>query len=120
MNKKILGLGVLSALILSISFFSFAHADVAGIIGNVKRQLVAIGATIVVIGWVIAGILFLTSAGGSRMEMAKKALWAALIGTVLIILAGAAYSLINGLLGPSGGANCPNGTLTDGTCAGTN
>ena len=111
MNKKILGLGVLSALIISISIFSFANADVKTMLDSFQTKLTAIGATIVIIGWLIAGILFLTSGGGARMEMAKKALWAALIGTVLIIISGLAYSLIDGLLGPSGGSSNSQSSL---------
>lgn len=116
MNKKILGISILSALLISVSAFSFASAnDIAGMLTSFKGQLLTIGTIVVVIGWVIAGILYLTSAGGARMEVAKKALWAAVIGTILIIIAGTAYDLINGLLQAGGGSG---GTPSSYTCNG--
>ncbi len=76
-------------------------------IRSVKDALVLIGATMAIIGWVIAGILYLTSAGGERMGTAKKALIAAVIGTALIIIAPTAYAFINSLL--SAGGENPEG-----------
>ena len=111
MNKKILGTIILSIILLSIASFTSA-ASVPGMIACIKDQVVIVGSALVIIGWVVAGILYLTSGGGSRMEVAKKAMWAALIGTVLILLSGTMFGLINTILGAgaSGAAGATCGT----------
>ena len=113
MNKKILSVAILSLTFLSIA--SFANADVCTILNEVKRQLLLVGGTLVIIGWAVAGILFLTSGGGSRMEVAKKAMWAALIGTILVITALTSYDLINGLLGDPGNGGACGGVPSTGS-----
>ena len=111
MNKKILSVVILSVTFLSIA--SFANADICSMLDMVKQQLLLIGGTLVIVGWVVAGILFLTSGGGSRMEVAKKAMWAALIGTILVIVALTSYSLINAVLGnPGNGGACDGGSAS--------
>ena len=68
------------------------------LLGNIKNAVILIGGSVAIIGWVVAGILYLTSAGGERMATAKKALIAAVIGTVLVTLAQSAFVIINSLL----------------------
>jgi hypothetical protein len=59
-----------------------------------------VGGVLVAIGWIVAGILYLTSIGSTeRMGVGKKAITAAIVGTILIILAGAAYTIIADLMG---------------------
>ncbi len=62
--------------------------------GNLTRGFGIIGGGVVVIGWIVAGILYLTAAGGPRMEVAKKAIIACVIGTMLIIIATTAEKFI--------------------------
>lgn len=97
MNKKTLFLILLDLLIL----FPFAvkAADAPKMIGLVKDAFVTIGWSIIIIGWVIAGILWLVSAGSpEKTGIAKKATWAAVIGTVVIILAQHAQTTVEDLL----------------------
>ena len=54
---------------------------------------------IVVIGWVIAGILYLTAAGKpDKLETAKKAMVAAIIGTALVVIAVLGYQTISNII----------------------
>jgi UDP-N-acetylmuramyl pentapeptide phosphotransferase/UDP-N-acetylglucosamine-1-phosphate transferase len=95
MNKKIL-LFVLLAVFLAPVFVSAAvPSTLTNITRGVRDTLVAVGGVMVVIGFVVSGILWLTSAGSpERMGTAKKALIAAVIGAVLIVVASASDSLI--------------------------
>ena len=92
MNKKTLFLILLIAVIaLPNMVFASKLGDMATAVENAA---IAIATPIVVIGWIVAGILYLTAAGGSRMEIAKKALIACVIGTVLVVLAIGSNSII--------------------------
>lgn len=98
MNKKILFL-VLTAFVLSLPGVVLAVA-VPEMITKIKDAFVLIGSSIVIIGWIIAGILYLTSAGSpEKLKIAKGALGAAVIGTVLIVLAVVIEATIKALLG---------------------
>lgn len=67
-------------------------------LSTIADDMIAIGASIVIIGWVIAGILYLTAAGSpEKVGTAKKALIAAVIGTAVIILAKSGTSIISSL-----------------------
>ena len=96
MNKKLL------FLILAIIFLSplAASADVPEMITNIELAFITIGSSIVVIGWIIAGILYLTSTGNpEKVKIAKTALVAAVIGTAIIVLSLIAEPTISELLG---------------------
>lgn len=55
---------------------------------KVEADAVDIATPIVIVGWVVAGILYLTSAGSpEKTGTAKKAMIACVIGTVLVVLA---------------------------------
>jgi hypothetical protein len=98
MNKKILFL-ILLAVILIFPNITLG-AEVPELIAKVKDALIIIGGSIVIIGWIIAGILYLTSAGSpEKTGTAKKALVAAVIGTVLLIIATSIEAAIKTLLG---------------------
>lgn len=72
---------------------------------EVMNLALSIGSAIVVIGWVIAGILYLTSMGSpEKTGTAKKALIAAVIGTVLVVIAKLGFESIKALLNPIIGA----------------
>ena len=105
MNKKILFLILFAAILV---FPYMAQADEAQkMVCAVKNAVFGVGTIIVVIGWVIAGILWLVSAGSpEKTGIAKKATWAAVIGTILIIVANVSWTVVNDLLGnPATGIN---------------
>lgn len=102
MNKKILYLVLLD--IVLILPFTANGATACGMINNIQKAMVQIGITIVVIGWVIAGLLWLLSGGSpDKTGTAKKATIAAIIGTAIIALSTLAYDVILDLLGFTGG-----------------
>lgn len=62
----------------------------------VKTVAISIASPIAVVGWIVAGILYLTAAGApERMGTAKKAVIACVIGTILIVLAIANDAIIS-------------------------
>lgn len=102
-NKKILFFLLVSAIFI-IPNISLAQS-VPGMVILIKNAFLTVGSTIIVIGWIIAGILYLTSAGSpEKTGIAKKALFACVIGTVLIILAAFAEPLIYNLIFSGGAA----------------
>ena len=101
MNKKTLFI-ILSILIVSISIGGTASAvsnpDVWA--QKIQEGFGKIGAAVVVIGWVIAGILWLTSAGNpSKIAIAKAAIFACVVGTLLIIISTTAVAFITSTFG---------------------
>ena len=97
-KKKILFFSLL------VGFFFFpAITNAAGFcdfMANIEALITNIGGSIVIVGWIIAGILYLTSAGSpEKTGTAKKAMIAAVIGTVLVILAAGAAPLIKDAIG---------------------
>ena len=96
MNKKIF-------ILVSFAFLPLMKVYAAGtapeMVCSVKNAAFTIGTAIVIIGWIIAGILYLTSMGNpEKTGIAKKAMIAAVIGTILIILADVAANVIANLL----------------------
>lgn len=89
---------------------SLAFADLCGMLISFKNVALQVGGTIVVIGWIIVGILYLTAAGSpEKIGTAKKALVAVVIGTILVIIATAAYDIVNNALNAGGnGVSCEN------------
>lgn len=68
---------------------------------KIKGAAIIIGTAMAIIGWLVAGILYLSSAGSpEKMTTAKRAMIAAIIGTALVILAtaGTVMSIIGELL----------------------
>lgn len=97
MNKKILFL-ILLAVVLVLPFHVYAK-ELTEMVVAVKSAAITIGTTLVVVGWVIAGILYLTAVGSpEKMGTAKKALIAAIIGTVLVVIANSGVDVIKGLV----------------------
>lgn len=72
--------------------------DVAGIIGKVIDWVLLLVGAITVLFIIYAGILYVTSSGNKeRIEQAKQTLTYAVIGLVVIILAGVIVNLVTGL-----------------------
>jgi uncharacterized membrane protein (DUF485 family) len=94
MNKKILFLILLGVLILP----SLASADISiqGMVEGAVNTTWIIAAGVVVILWVVTGLLFLLAQGSpEKVNSAKKSLLAAIAGTVLVIVAFSAISLVS-------------------------
>ena len=100
MNKKILYL--LSAVVVILPTIAFAAIkSPPEMAAAVEGLMITIGASIVVIGWVVAGILYLLSMGSpEKTGTAKKAMIAAIIGTILVIIATGGYEIIKTFLNP--------------------
>jgi hypothetical protein len=95
MNKKIL-FSILSAIlalpvtVLGVTGDASTGTTVDSIADKVRTTLTTVAGSIVFIGWIVAGILWLLSGGSpEKTGTAKKAIIACTIGTVLVILAGA-------------------------------
>jgi len=74
-------------LIIPTTIFA-AVTDLQGLATQIQTTVTAIATPLVIIGWLIAGILWLTSAGSpEKLGIAKKAAIAAVIGTVFVALA---------------------------------
>lgn len=86
--------------LLAVFFFpKFASAQfvqnitITGLLINVQNIVWIIAAVIILALWVITGLLFLLALGDSKkLESARHALFAAVGGTAIVILA---YSVIN-------------------------
>ena len=106
MNKKILFLILLLAVIVAPvialgqgTVGTGGSSQASTIADNIKKLTVTIGIAIVVIGWVIAGILYLTAAGDpGKIKTAKSAMVAAIIGTALVVIAEVGYDTIKGIV----------------------
>ena len=103
-ERPILGMVSVAAFAFPVAICTAQSNQITVTMTNLQAGFVTIGAAVVVIGWIIAGILYLTAAGGSRMEVAKKALVACVIGTVLIIIAVSAETFIAGVFKLGSGA----------------
>ena len=101
-NKKILLFLLAVLIILPIVVYAQGTIPTTGsaqldtILRNFRRVARGIGASMAVIGFCVAGILYLMSAGSpEKTGIAKKALIAAVIGTAVVVLAMAANVIIN-------------------------
>ena len=66
----------------------------------IAGQVIIVGTWIVVIMWVVCGILFLTAQGEpAKLNAAKMALFSAIGGTILIILAQGAITFVRNSFG---------------------
>ena len=95
-NKKILFLILLSFLILPATVLA---QPIENMVNNIVSVVIYIAGGIVVIIWVVTGILFLSSQGDpTKLSTAKKSLFAAIGGTVLVILAWSAGIIIENVI----------------------
>ena len=73
--------------------------DIPTLIDTIATWLLGIGSTIAVIIVIWAAFLFMTSGGNvERVTMARKTLWYAIIGIVILLLAKGVTSIIQNFL----------------------
>jgi len=100
-NKKLLFIFLL--VIILTPLVASADSTLLGIVEGAKNSLMALGGGLATIAFIVAGIMFLTATGNpSRMEIAKKSLIAAVIGIMIIVLAGGAELFVKGFFGMTG------------------
>ena len=98
MNKKILIILLLA--VLAAPALTLAEGDVT--LGSMAQAAastaLAVATGVVVVMWVVAGIMFLVAAGDpGKLGGAKTGLIAAIAGTVVVIVANGAVSLVGGI-----------------------
>ena len=102
MNKRKLFLVFLTTLVLPISVLAqvVAVPTIGGIAQAIAGQVVIVATWIVVIMWIVCGVLFLTAQGEpAKLNAAKMALFSAIGGTILIILANSAVIFVKNSFG---------------------
>lgn len=114
MNKKILYYYLLSIILfLPVNVMAAIPGAVGSpklnaILSSIQNAAIGLGATMAVIGFIIAGIIWLTSGGSpEKTGTARKALIAAVIGTALLVVgasAGVFITMINEII--CGGGAC--------------
>ncbi|MBI1866321.1 MAG: hypothetical protein HY005_03340 [Candidatus Staskawiczbacteria bacterium] len=68
---------------------------ITGLVANVVRVIWIVATAIVIIFWIVTGVLFLSSQGDpGKLTTAKHSLFAAIAGTILVILAYSAGVII--------------------------
>ena len=99
MNKKTLSL-VSSLILLGLPITALADQTLPGVVNYLAGQLALTSGGLAIIGFIVAGIMYITSAANpSNMSVAKQALIAAIIGTAICIISATATSFVKGLLG---------------------
>lgn len=74
-------------------------ATIVGMVANVTGIIVVVGTTLVIIFWIITGLMFLSAQGApEKLTNAKRALYMAIAGTALVILAQVAQTIIENAL----------------------
>lgn len=75
----------------------------------VKTAVLTIGNALMIVGWVIAGIIYLTSGGDpGKLGIAKKAMIAAIVGTALVLIGSTAASITEFIQDALGIGAAPN------------
>ena len=112
MSKKIISSAIFVSLFCSANF---ALADILNPLGNSNSTFCSlltsiaaqVGSLVAILGTImliVAGILYLTSAGNpTKTETAKKALIYAIIGIFIGVAASSIVSIVKNILGASGG-----------------
>ncbi len=96
MSKKIL---LASFGFLALPSLIFAQ-DLGDMALAAARTALSVATGVVVVMWVVTGIMFLLAAGApERLKSAKIGLLAAVIGTVVVIVANGAVGLVSGVFG---------------------
>ncbi|MCX6724285.1 MAG: hypothetical protein NT155_03910 [Candidatus Staskawiczbacteria bacterium] len=99
MAKKTLFL-ILLAAVLVLPFSASAQVTIQGMVSAAVQTTFYIASGVIVILWIITGLLFLTAQGApEKLKSAKTSLIAAVAGTVLVIVAGSAISLVGSAFG---------------------
>ena len=102
MNKKIIFLLLISVLAMPTIVLSANSGGVTiqTIISAAVNTTLYIASGIVVILWIVTGVLFLTAQGDpGRLQSAKKALFSAVAGTLLVIAASSAINIVGQAFG---------------------
>ncbi len=87
---------LLSVLLLPAMAFAANNTTVQGIVDAAVATTFYIADGVVVILWVVTGFLFLTAQGApEKVKVAKAALFAAAVGTVVVIVANSAVYLVS-------------------------
>ena len=74
--------------VLLIPNLAFAQITITGMVESVGIVIGNVAVFIVIIFWILTGLLFLSAQGApEKLTTAKKALFAAIGGTIIIILA---------------------------------
>jgi hypothetical protein len=100
MNKKVLLFSTL--FLLSVLLFPslVSAVTIQSMVDAAVKTTLYIASGIVVILWVVAGLLLLMANGDpSKITTGKKALMGAIAGTVLVIVASSAITLVGGAFG---------------------
>lgn len=98
MNKKIISFLLLASVLVPTAFVS--AQTLGSMAQSIAGQVVLVATWIVVIMWVVTGILFLTAQGDpGKLNSGKMALFGAIGGTILIILAQSAIALVKNSFG---------------------
>ena len=101
MNKKVLSLTLflLSVLLFPV-FASSAVPTIEGMVKAAEMTTLFIASGVVVILWVVTGLIFVTAQGApEKINQGKKALFGAVAGTLLVIVAGSAVALVGQAFG---------------------
>jgi len=94
-NTKKFLLSVLSSVALSLPILAGAQT-ITGIVDNISIVIQYVAAAIVIILWILTGLLFLTAQGDpTKLGTARKALFAAVGGTAIVILSTAAAGIVS-------------------------
>ena len=100
-NKKISFLVLLCALALPSLVFA-QGVTIKGMVDAAVQTTLYIASGVVVILWIVTGILFLQASGApEKLGAGKKALIAAIAGTLIIIVASSAMTLVGSAFGLS-------------------
>ncbi|HAV11086.1 MAG TPA: hypothetical protein DCX32_00850 [Candidatus Moranbacteria bacterium] len=110
MKKSVYGLVAALVAVPSLAFAQFQapsgtnlpSASLTNIITNIMNWLLMIVGILGVIGFVIAGILYLTAAGdGDMIDRAKKAMVYSIVGVLVALIGLVVIRAVQGLLGAS-------------------
>lgn len=102
-GKRIIAAGLINGA-LALPVLAVAQSNNGPTIGVIAQalaqQTVLVATWITVIMWVVTGLLFLTSVGKpERVSSARLSLFAAIGGTILVIIAQGAVALVKNSLG---------------------
>ena len=96
LNKKILFFILLAGvLIFPLQAMGVVPQALATVLTNINDVIKTIGTALIVVGFVVAGIMYLISGGNpEKTGTAKKALIAAVIGSIIVMLAYATDGIV--------------------------
>jgi hypothetical protein len=82
--------------------YNLPNGSISGIIGNILNWLLGLFAALGIIGFVISGILYLTSAGDdSQIEKAKTAMMYSILGIIVGLMGFVILQAVNSMLNGS-------------------